>query len=190
MFSRKHDLFCCKKGKAWLTGYSWHSRKAGRAKVGAEANLHLYVPRAGRGAALHLAGHPPRGACPIAEDCHQPVLLQGSVLAQGAEAASVSVCESTALAIHSSPPQLGSVLGGGSEEGRTGDAILPSGEVAASRPPTSHLCAWRPTGWGPGVAERLLQSAGGELGPRASADFLCCVGGEVGLLPGGWKGQG
>lgn len=59
MFSRKHDLFCCKKGKAWLTGYSWHSRKAGRAKVGAEANLHLYVPRAGRGAALHLAGHPP-----------------------------------------------------------------------------------------------------------------------------------
>lgn len=80
MFSRKHDLFCRKRGKAWLTGYSWHIRKVGRATVGTEANLHLYVPQAGHEAALHLAGHPTTVSPRTAD---QSVLFQGCFSSPG-----------------------------------------------------------------------------------------------------------
>lgn len=119
MFSRKHDLFCRKRGKAWLTGYSWHSRKAGRAKVGTEANLHLYVPWAGRGAALHLAGHPTTVPVSSLRTADQLVRLQGCFSCPGLGGSlHFLVQDSTVLVSHSSRLQLGRILGGGLRGGQ------------------------------------------------------------------------
>ena len=159
MFRHKRDLFCRKKGKAWLTGYSWHSRKAGKAKVGTEANLHLYVHWAGYGAALDLAGHPTTVPVSSPRTDDQLVLLQGCFSCPGLEGSlHFLVQDSTTLVSHSSQLQLGSVLGGGLRGGqdRRSDPALRGG---CSLPPMhiSPVCVWR-SAWGPGGAERLLQS--------------------------------
>lgn len=102
MFSHKHDCFCHKKDKVWLTGYSWHSRRAGRAKVGTEVNLHLFVPWAASGAALHMAGHLPTvPVCPYGLYVLNGLLISQSFSktvssAQVSEVVSISLCK-TAL---------------------------------------------------------------------------------------------
>lgn len=171
MFSRKHDLLCRKRRKAWHTGYSWHSRKAGRAKVGSEANLHLYVPRAVHEPALHLAGHPTTVPVLSPRTADQPVLLQGCFSCPGLRDSLNSLAQDSAAF---GEPQLSAAAGEhpwrrAPREGRIGEAILPSEEVAISFSLTSHLCVRRPAAWGLGVAERLLQSHEGELWPRALA---------------------
>lgn len=130
MFSHKHDLFCRKRGKAWLTGYSWHSRKAGRAKVGTEANLHLYVPCAGHGAALHLAGHPTTVPVLSPRTADESVLLQSCFSCPGLGGSlHFLVQDSTVLVSHSSQLQLGNIQGGGlwgGQDRRSGCSLPPT----------------------------------------------------------------
>lgn len=126
-FRCKHDLFCCKKGKAWLTEYSWHSRKEGRAEVCTEANLHLYMPQAGHGAALHLEGHPTTVSDLSLRTGDQLVLLQGCFSCPGLRGSLPFLMQDrNTLVIHGSQPQLGKILGEGFRGGqdRSSDPVL------------------------------------------------------------------
>lgn len=138
-----------KKGKTWLTGYSWHSSKAARPnKAGTEENLHLYV----LGLAVRL--------CPttvLVLSLRTAGLSFSKTVSSGllSEAPSVSLWK-TALHwwANSSQPQLGAILGGGLWGCRTVKAMLLSEEAAASFLPsltlTFHLCVWRTSVWDPG----------------------------------------
>lgn len=177
IFSHKHDLFCCKKGEAWLTVYSSHSRKAGRAKVCTEANLPLYMPQAGHGAAPHLAGHPTTVSDLSLRTVDQLVLLQGCFSCPGLGGSlRFLVQDRNTMVSHSSQPQLGNILGEGLQGGqdRRSDPVLWGG---CSLPPTSHLCVCGGVlngvlGWQKGCLRATRETCG--LGPQLVELYVEC----------------